>query len=208
VKIREPFNAISHAVGAVLTSIGAIYLLTQGSYPAITVGFAIYGLMATLLFSASAIYHWTHEAKPALQKFDHASIYLMIAGSYTPICLVGFQEKAFGVSMLVIQWTLALIGIITVLTMKKQPTWLRLTLYLLMGWMVLPLVGKLFPALGASGLAWMFAGGLAYTFGAVIYASKKPFFKPGVFSFHEVWHLCVMAGAACHFMVMLRLLTV
>jgi hemolysin III len=208
IKIREPFNAISHLVGAIIAVLGTAYLLsTRQTTTAAAVGFLIFGFGAVMMFGSSSLYHWTANAKSWLQKLDHSAIYMMIAGSYTPICLLalpdGLKYKILG-----LQWGLASVGIISTILMTKPPTWLRLTLYLLMGWMVLPLVNSISPATAGTAstvIGWMVAGGLFYTVGSVIYASKKPTLWPGKFGFHELWHLFVLGGFGCHFAMMTRI---
>ncbi|MFZ4507383.1 MAG: PAQR family membrane homeostasis protein TrhA [Fimbriimonas sp.] len=204
-RIREPFNALSHLVGAVLTAIGASYLvlLHQGVFLA-WFGFAIYGVMATTLFAASAAYHWSVAGEHALRKFDHASIYLMIAGTYTPVCLLAMQGST-RITVLSIEWGFALIGIAATFVMAKPPTWLRLTLYLVMGWITLPILGSLASVVSWTGVAWMLAGGLVYTLGTVVYAAKRPNPWPDTFGSHGLWHLFVVGGAACHFVLMFYL---
>ncbi|MGV3616416.1 MAG: PAQR family membrane homeostasis protein TrhA [Fimbriimonas sp.] len=204
-RIREPFNAVSHLVGAILAVAGFTYLLfVARTDPRALTGFAIYGALTTLLFGASAAYHWSHRGSEWLQRLDHAAIYLMIAGTYTPVCLLGLQGMP-GAVVLGLQWTLAAIGVIATFTMTKPPTWLRLVLYLVMGWMILPLVGILANVAPGAGLTWMIAGGFAYTFGTVIYASKRPNPWPGRFGSHEIWHLFVLAGGICHYALMVCL---
>lgn len=204
-KIREPFNAFSHLVGSVLMVLGVLYLLASREPSLVgTSSFLIYGSMCTFLFIASTIYHWTKTAKAGLQKMDHCAIYLMIAGTYTPVSLLAIGGTT-GYIVLAIQWLLATIGVVATLTMTKPPTWLRLVLYLVMGWMVLPFVGVLLTKIPAIAIWWMIGGGLSYTVGTVVYASKRPKLWPGKFSSHELWHLFVVAGAACHFAVMLYL---
>jgi hemolysin III len=201
-KAREPFNVYSHLVGSVATLIGLIYLIS--SRPTTLLGtssFIIYGLMAMFMFTASTIYHWTSQVKYGLQKMDHCAIYLMIAGTYTPVCILGIGGQT-GCIVLAVEWILATIGVVSTLTMTKPPTWLRLVLYLVMGWMILPLVGLLMNKIPITAIIWMVFGGLAYTFGTIVYASKRPKLWPGKFSSHELWHVFVVAGAVCHFAVM------
>jgi len=132
---------------------------------------------------------------------DHCAIYVMIAGSYTPIALLALPNPTQQV-VLAIQWGLALIGVVVAATREKTPTPLRLTLYLVMGWMIVALIPQLRMGMPVSGIAWMVAGGVSYTVGAVVYASKKPTLWPGKFGFHELWHVFVLGGAICHFVVM------
>ena len=199
-RVREPFNAFSHLLGAVLALLGLTYLVFKNGVPSAP-AYLVYGFGTSFLFISSAIYHWTKVAKPGLQKMDHAAIYCMIAGTYFPVAIFGIEGQ-LGVGVLVVQCLLCAIGVTTTIVMDKPPTWLRLVLYLAMGWMMLPFVGVLVPKIGTVAVIWMFAGGLAYTVGTVVYASKRPKLWPGKFSFHELWHVFVLVGAVCHFIVM------
>jgi len=200
VRVREPFNAFSHLLGAVLAVLGLAYLVLKNGAPS-ALAFLVYGFGTSFLFISSATYHWTKVAKPGLQKMDHSAIYVMIATTYVPVALLGIGGK-LGIGIIVTQAVLCTIGVISTLLMTKPPTWLRLVLYLVMGWMMLPFVGVLIPKIGTVAVIWMFAGGLSYTIGTVVYASKRPTLWPGKFSFHELWHVFVLVGAACHFAVM------
>jgi len=205
-KIREPFNAISHLLGAVFALVGTAYLILSRELIGLPVlALFIFGLSAILMFGASSLYHWTPEVFLPLRKFDHSSIYIMIAGSYTPMCLIAFTGPVRWV-VLGLEWTLAAIGIAAAMSMEKPPTWLRLTLYLVMGWMILPILGLVNKDLPSQALAWMVAGGFFYTIGSVIYAVKKPDLWPGRFGFHELWHLFVLGGFGCHFAMMSRII--
>ena len=199
-RVREPFNAFSHLFGAVLAVLGLAYLVLKNGSPS-ALAFLVYGFGTSFLFISSAAYHWTKVAKPGLQKMDHSAIYVMIATTYIPVALLGIGGK-LGIGIIITQAVLCTIGVISTLMMTKPPTWLRLVLYLVMGWMMLPFVGVLIPKIGTVAVIWMFAGGLSYTFGTVVYASKRPILWPGKFSFHELWHVFVLVGAACHFAVM------
>lgn len=204
-RLREPFNAWSHLIGAVLAIIGAAYLVMKSlPSPVALTAFLIYGLAITLLFASSGIYHAVHGGK-WLQKLDHCAIFVMIAGSYTPVALIGVPGP-LGTTMLVLEWTMAAIGLVATLVFGGGPTWLRLSLYLAMGWLAVFALRPLSTALTPSGLTWLLAGGLLYTVGCVIYASKRPKLWPGKFGSHELWHLFVLAGGGAHYMVMLALL--
>lgn len=205
-RIREPFNALSHAAGAAIVGGGALVIaILAWQNPTAAVAFAIFGLGATFMFTSSALYHWLKSDHQWLRRMDHAAIYVMIAGSYTPVALLGLPRTA-GVIVLALQWTMALIGIVVAATREKTPTPLRLTLYLVMGWMIAVLVPQVHAKTSVATLAWMISGGLAYTVGAVVYAAKRPNLIPGKFGFHELWHVFVLAGALCHFGVMVTLL--
>jgi hemolysin III len=173
------------------------------------ISYLIYGLSLVLLFSASAAYHLINASERPmliLRKLDHTAIYLLIAGTYTPICLL-FFEGFWRIGLLCIIWGMGLAGIIVKLFVIKAPRWVTAGIYLVMGWMCVMAAGELVRAMPAGALTWLFIGGLFYTLGAVIYITKKLDFKPDVFGFHEVWHIFVMLGAASHF-ILIALFTV
>lgn len=207
--IREPFNALSHAAGALLALFGsAILLLKGGGVPAHTAALAIYGLSLIGLFSASAAYHWAVVKPSALQKlrkFDHSAIYLLIAGTYTPLCVIAFTGF-WQWGMLAIIWSLAAAGIIAKLFIINTPRWITAGLYIAMGWLSIIGIGEFQRRLAPVSIAFLLAGGLLYTLGAVIYITRKGNFFPGVFGFHELWHVAVMLGAATHYAAVYSLL--
>ena len=208
-KIREPFSAISHFAGAVAALFGSCMLLVWGwSTAARGIAFLIYGLSLVILFGASGVYHGV-TAKPEtieiLRKIDHSAIYLLIAGTYTPFCViafVGFWRWGF----LAIIWSLALAGIVVKVFIIKTPRWLNAGLYVVMGWLCLFATRELLLRLPPESFGWLLAGGILYTLGAVIYTTKKGDFFPGVFGFHELWHLFVLLGATAHFVAVTTLL--
>ena len=200
--LREPVNGLSHLFAALVAVGGLIALLIVGrSRLDKEVSLLIYGCTLVLLFSASATYHLV-RASPrvtgVLRKLDHAAIYLLIAGSYTPFCynlFSGFWKWG----LLAIVWSLALVGVmIKVLTMKI-PRWLNTGIYLLLGWLVIIAIREMLAVLPVGALVWLSAGGILYTLGAVIYATRIFDFVPGRFGFHEVWHIFVILGALAHF---------
>lgn len=207
--IREPFNAISHAAGALLALIGSVFLLLKGGgIPAHTAALAVYGISLVSLFSASAAYHCA-VVKPAtlqkLRKFDHSAIYLLIAGTYTPFCVIAFTGF-WQWGMLAIIWSLAAAGIIAKLFIINTPRWVTAGLYIAMGWLSVFAITEFQRQLAPISIALMLAGGLLYTLGAVIYITRKGNFFPGVFGFHELWHVAVMLGAATHYAAVYSLL--
>ncbi len=204
-RIREPFNAISHVVGAGIVGSGAFVLaILAVSAPVAAVAFAIFGLGAVFMFTSSALYHWLRLEYQWLQRMDHAAIYVMIAGSYTPVALLALP-KVSGIVVLSLQWGMAALGVVVAATREKTPTPLRLALYLGMGWMIALLIPQVMAVAGPGTLGWMLAGGVFYTVGAVIYAAKRPNLWPGRFGFHELWHVFVLGGAICHLLVMVTL---
>ena len=210
-RLREPASGLSHLAGALAGALGLVLLirlaLAHGG-PRHVVSFAIFGGTMVATYLASAVYHLA-DVSPAgirrLRRCDHAAIYLFIAGSYTPFCLVPLHGWV-GWTMLVAIWTMALAGVIMKLFWLEAPRWAVVGPYLVMGWMALLCIVPLARALPPAGMAWVIAEGLAYSVGAIIYATKRPDPFPGVFGFHEIWHLFVIAGSFCHFWVVARYL--
>lgn len=206
-KIKDPFCGISHGIGALLSVVALAVLVFMARGRALhLIGFAVYGSSLVALYSTSTLYHSLRVAPRAearLQQLDHCAIYLLIAGSYTPVCLLALGG-AWGWGLLVAQWTLALTGIICRVRWPTAPDWLRVVLYVLMGWMVLVALAPLRAALSPAGVAWLVAGGIVYSIGTLIFALDKPHLWPGRFSAHDLWHLFVLGGSACHFVVMTR----
>jgi hemolysin III len=203
-KLREPVNGLTHLGGASVAAVGVLLLLYLGrGMVGKQAAFLVYGVSLVLMFSASAAYH-SIRARPAallwLRKFDHAAIYLLIAGTYTPICLhyfTGFWQ--WGV--LAIVWGMALLGIGTTLFYVNKPRWLSAGIYLTMGWLCLVGTPQMLQFMPVGALAWLLLGGLVFTLGAIVYVTKRPDFYPGVFGFHEVWHIFVIVGCLCHFIL-------
>jgi hemolysin III len=208
-RIKDPFCGISHAVGAGLAVIGliALILLSRGK-PWHLTSFAIYGGTLVLLYIASALYHSLPvgpRGEKALYGFDRAAIYALIAGTYTPICLL-VLPPALGWSILGVVWGLAVVGVLVDLISRfRTPDWLQALLYLAMGWVFVVAIGPLVRAMTLPAFALLIAGSLIYTFGAVICVANKPHIRPGVFHAHDLWHVLVLAGSVCHFLVMLLL---
>lgn len=204
--LREPVNSLTHWVGAILAFGGLVTLLIVGwGTPAKVISFVIYGVSLIFLFSASATYHMVRVKDKALEifrKIDHAAIYLLIAGTYTPFCVnafTGFWQWG----MLSIIWFLALIGILVKVFYIRAPRWLNAGIYLVMGWPSIAAIGQMLAALPVSVIGWLVAGSVLYTLGAIVYITKIFNFAPGVFGFHEMWHIFVMLAAAAHFVAVL-----
>jgi hemolysin III len=201
-KFWDPFSGLSHLITSIAAVGGLVALLIVGwgDIRKIT-SLTIYGISLILLFGASAAYHLP-KAKPQiiqiLRKFDHSAIYLLIAGTYTPFCAIMFTGF-WRWGMLTIIWSLALIGIGVKIFLIKAPRWLYTGVYLAMGWLCVIAIREMLIALPTGALAWLVIGGLAFTLGAIVYATKKMDFFPGIFGFHEVWHIFVILGALAHF---------
>jgi hemolysin III len=204
-KWRDPISGLSHFFTAVAALGGWAALLLIGGFasPGRAAALSIYGLSLVLMFGASAAYHL---AKPGpkgltvLRKLDHSAIYLLIAGSYTPICALGL-EGFWRWGTLAVIWTLALIGIGVKILVIRAPRWVTAGVYIVMGWLAVVAIKPLLAALPTGALIWLAVGGIIYTLGAVIYILKKPDFIPGRFGFHEVWHIFVILGALAHFIM-------
>lgn len=205
-RIRDPFSAISHYIGAGVALAGAIFLLMLSwDKPLAVASFSIYGFSLVALYLASAIYHTPVNHSKLLQRFDHAAIYLMIFGTYVPIALLGVPGSA-GLTMLALGGVMGLIGIITLFSRSGGPKWLRVTLCSIMGWLALFFIGPIYQAQGMSFVIWMLGGGVVFTAGTVIYSLNRPRLWPGKFGAHDLWHIFVIGGSLCHYVVMLHLL--
>jgi hemolysin III len=159
-----------------------------------------------LLFTASGLSHSIHcstERGQLLDRLDYAAIFLLIAGTYTPICLVNLRGP-WGWSLFSAEWALAIVGVCTVLVKRWQSNRLRVLIYLMMGWLVLIAVPVVVARLPLGGIAWLIAGGVVYSLGAMVYLSNRPNLWPGRFHAHDLWHSMVLVGSACHFVVMAR----
>jgi hemolysin III len=202
--MREPVNGASHLLGLLLAAAGTILLLRVAREPVQLVAFAIYGTTLILLYGASTLYHalpLTERPLRALRTLDHIAIYFLIAGTYTPVALVTL-DGALGWTLLAAVWLIALAGIPFKLFFLDAPVWVSTATYLGMGYLALLAVVPLARAVSLGGLAWLIAGGFAYTIGAVIYACRRPDPFPGRFGHHEIWHLLVLSGSACHYAFM------
>jgi hemolysin III len=206
-RVKEPFSCFSHLLGVLLAIPGLAWMILQShGEPWRTVGFSIYGASLILLYSASTLYHWlplTPRKEDILRRFDHVAIYLLIAGTYTPVCLVTLRG-GWGWSLFGVVWALALAGSVVKLFFQHLPRWLTTALYVGMGWIAVIAFVPLLQTLPVAAFNWLLAGGIFYTVGALIYAVQRPDPFPNVFGFHDIFHVFVLAGSAFHFVFMLR----
>jgi hemolysin III len=203
-RIREPVNGASHLVGLLLAGAGTFLLLELATGPAELTAFSIYGATLILLYGASTLYHTlplSERPLRALRTLDHIAIYFLIAGTYTPIALITLDSR-LGWMLLAIVWLIAAAGVPFKLFYLDAPLWLSTATYLGMGYLALVAIIPLARAVSTSGLMWLAGGGLAYTVGAVIYTRRRPDPFPGWFGHHEIWHVLVLIGSACHFAFM------
>lgn len=204
---REPFNGISHLAGAVLSvaALFALLILAEGR-PWRTVAFTLYGASLIALYAASTLYHSLRVSRNTyhwLGRFDYIAIFLLIAGTYAPLCLVTLRDSV-GWPLLAWEYGLALTGIAGVIFWKRMPTWVRIVLYLIMGWLIVPVLPHLRSVLPAEAIGWLLAGGIVYMIGTFIFAFDRPNLWPGRNCAHGLWHLFVLGGSACHYVLVLR----
>jgi hemolysin III len=204
-RIREPVNAGTHLLGLLLAAAGTVALLRLAHGSSQVVAFGVYGASLILLYGASTLYHSLQLPEPrlrALRTLDHIAIYFLIAGTYTPVALLTLRGP-WGWALLAAAWTVAAAGIPFKIWFLDAPVWVSTAIYLGMGYMALLALAPLAAAVSISGLAWLAGGGLAYTAGAIIFARQRPNPFPGIFGHHEIWHVLVLVGSACHFAFML-----
>lgn len=210
-RMREPASGLTHLAGAGL----AVAVLTGLVVQAVGTGsrlrllaVAVFGGSLVALYAASALYHLLPLAPRGvarLRRLDHAMVFVLIAGTYTPFCLLAL-EGGWRWGLLGMIWGMAAAGIASKLRWMDVPIWLSTGVYILMGWAVVPALPALARTVPGEGLAWLVVGGMAYSLGAVVHATGWPSPRPGVFGAHEVWHLFVLAGSACHVWVVTRYL--
>ena len=201
---REPINALTHLAGALLSVI-ALVLLIRRSIDANSVtmmaAFTIFGGSMILLYTSSTLYHsvkssWDTIRK--LRKIDHMMIYVLIAGTFTPFCLVVIGGLP-GIIIVSIMWSMAMLGIFLKLYMGGAAGWVSISIYIVMGWAGIALMPFMLDVLPVNGFIWLAIGGVIYTIGAIIYGTGKPDPLPDRFGYHEIWHLFVLGGSFSHF---------
>ena len=207
----RPWSAITHGVGAFLAVLGTVLLLIRtialGDLWK-TVVFGVYGLSMIGLYTASTLYHCVNtsvKGRMALRKYDHASIYFLIAGSYTPICLIPLRGT-LGWSLFSAVWALALAGLALSILWIMAPRWLTAGIYLFMGWMAVLFLVPLTRVLPPAGFLWLLVGGLHYTVGGILYAVKWPGRNNPRFGCHEIFHVFILLGSIAHFFMMYQVI--
>ena len=208
-EIKDPGSAITHFIGMLMAAFAATPLLIRAaSNPdkIHLISLSIFIISMILLYAASTTYHTlnlSERTNRILRKIDHCMIFMLIAGSYTPVCLIVLGGKV-GYTLCAIVWGIAIAGIILKLFWITCPKWFSSVLYIAMGWLCVLAFVPIFHALPRAGFDWLLAGGIIYTIGGVIYALKVPLFnsRHKNFGSHEIFHIFVMLGSACHFIVM------
>lgn len=209
ITIREPGSAITHFIAMMMAVFAATPLLIKAALTSGTLALtamSIFILSMILLYGASATYHSLNLNGKSLcffRKLDHMMIFVLIAGSYTPVCLIVLGGK-IGYTLLAVVWGIALFGMVLKMFWITCPKWFSSLIYIAMGWVCLAVFGTLWDVLPHTAFLWLLAGGIIYTIGGVIYAMKLPVFnnKFKYFGSHELFHLFVMGGSICHFIFM------
>lgn len=209
ITIREPGSAITHFIAMMMAVFATVPLLVKAGIQSGWENFlamAIFMGSMILLYGASATYHsvdLTGRSLRIFRKLDHMMIFVLIAGSYTPVCLIVLGGK-LGYTLLALVWGIAAVGMLVKACWITCPKWFSSVIYIAMGWVCVLVFGPLLKTLSAPAFLWLLAGGIIYTVGGVIYALKLPIFnaKHKFFGSHEVFHLFVMGGSVCHFIFM------
>lgn len=204
--IREPINGLTHLAGAFLAAIGLVLMVIKGISAQVStislVSLIIFGVSMILLYSASATYHMvigSDQLIAWLRRLDHSMIYILIAGTYTPFCIISLNGT-LGWTILGIIWLIAISGLLFKLIWFHSPRWLSTALYILMGWLIIFAIVPLSANLATNGLILLIAGGIIYTLGGIIYATKPKWLESKYLGFHEVFHLFILAGSFTHFL--------
>lgn len=214
-KVKDPGSAITHFIGMLMAIFAATPLIIRAlRAPDMihVISLSIFIISMILLYAASTTYHTfdlSTNTNKILKKLDHCMIFVLIAGSYTPICLIVLHGRT-GFMLLTIVWSIAVIGIIFKLCWVTCPKWVSSALYIAMGWVCVLAFTQILNALPKAAFNWLLAGGIIYTAGGIIYALKLPIFnaKHKYFGSHEIFHLFVMAGSLCHFIMMFQYIAV
>ena len=207
--IKDPGSALTHFIGMILAGLAATPLLVLaakdgGRYavPAL----AIFAASMILLYGASTTYHTfniSEKVNKVLRKIDHMMIFILIAGSYTPICVIPLRDTV-GIPLLILVWAVAIAGMLIKAFWITCPKWFSSVIYIAMGWTCFPLIHMLWGTLSHAAFGWLLAGGIIYTIGGIVYALKLSVFNSThrYFGSHEIFHLFVMGGSLCHFICM------
>jgi hemolysin III len=201
-RTKPLLRGVSHQIAAFVAAPAALVLVATARGPVALYGAATYGASLFILFLVSAIFHrptWSPRVRSWIGRLDNSAVFLFIAGTYTPLCLL--LGGSAGRALLSVAWTGAVLGIVLTLAWPNAPKPLMAGIYVLLGWVFAPSLAGLRVAMGGEGIRFIFLGGVAYTAGALVYALRRPDPLPRVFGYHEIFHLLVIAGAVCHFLV-------
>jgi len=211
--MKEPVNTLTHLAGALLSVVALVWMIIKGVSNGSTlqiVSAIIFGLSLIALYTASTVYHWvpsSEKLNALLRRVDHSMIYILIAGTYTPVCLLALKG-VMGWTLFAIVWGLAIVGIIMKLVWFSAPRWLYTSFYLILGWMAIFFIVPLYKALPLEGFVWLVTGGVLYSVGSIIYATKSKHIQISVFGFHEIFHMFVLGGSFSHFLMIEKFILV
>ncbi|MCI8537301.1 MAG: hemolysin III family protein [Oscillospiraceae bacterium] len=206
----RPWSAVTHGVGILLAVVGTFFLMLRSVYLASTwhaAAYFVYGATMFALYTASTLYHCLNvsvKGRMLLRKLDHTSIYLLIAGTYTPICLTALRGP-WGWSLFGVIWGLAAAGIVLAFAWIMAPRWLTAGIYLFMGWLALAAIYPLTQVLTPAGMFWLVLGGVLYTIGGVLYGLKWPGRDNPRFGCHEIFHVFILLGSIAHYVLMFQI---
>lgn len=202
-RMQNPIRGFLHGGAAVAALIGTIYLVYETwDNTAALIGSVVFGLALLVMYTVSTLYHsvpWRAEWKRRLQRIDHSMIYLVVAGTFTPIAIAGLEGAAMWWCLGLV-WSIAIVGIALKLVLPTVSTGLSVTLQLVMGWTVILWIPQIWSSLGAEAILYIAVGGLFYTLGSVIFMTKRPRLFPRMFSYHELFHLFVVVASVFHFL--------
>ncbi len=202
-KMQNPVRGFLHGSAAVASLIGLILLVhrAQGSATAM-VGALVFGVALIVMYTISTLYHsipWSPTWKQRLQRLDHSAIYLVVAGTFTPVAIASLRATALVVALTLV-WIIAAAGILLKVVLPRVATWLSVTLQMVMGWLVVFWIPQILHTLGAMALALIALGGLSYSAGVVVFTTKRPRLSPRLFSYHELFHVMVILGSFLHYL--------
>lgn len=208
-KIKDPGSALTHFIAMLTAMVAATPLLIKAASVPGTMhlkALSVFIVSMILLYAASTVYHTfdiSEHVNKILRKIDHMMIFILIAGTYTPVCMLVLGDRT-GWILLALVWGIAILGILMNALWINCPKWLSSLVYIAMGWVCVLAFGKIIAALPRQAFGWLLAGGIIYTVGGIIYAMKLPFFnqKHRFFGSHEIFHLFVMGGSLCHYIMM------
>ena len=206
---REPVNALTHFLGILLSIVALILLIRRSmEHGSLTMmaAFIIFGVSMILLYTSSTLYHSVQGSQARIKKFrtfDHMMIYALIAGTFTPFCLLIVGGR-LGILLIAIMWAMAITGIIFKLFKGGAVGWISITIYVIMGWAGMSIFPFMLSSMPVNGLIWIGIGAVVYTVGAIIYGAGRPDPLPEKFGYHEIWHLFVLGGTFSHFWAIYR----
>jgi hemolysin III len=202
VREKPLLRGVSHEIAAFVAALGGLALVRAAPSARAALAAGVYGVTLTGLFAVSALYHrptWQPRGRAVMRRLDHSAIFLLIAGTYTPLCLLLGGSRGFW--LLIVVWSGAGLGVVQAVFWLRAPKAILAAACVALGWIIVPLLPQLRAAVGGAGVLLLLAGGLAYTAGAAVYALRRPDPAPRVFGYHEVFHALVVAAAVCHYLV-------